>query len=403
MMEAARRWRSTPHDRTPSSALPSAVIAPEHPLIDTVLTDPPDGIDPEQIRARHRGAEQIDLDRRADSGEKTGVFNGLLNVNPLNNERVPIWISDYVLMEYGHGAIMAVPGHDDRDHAFAQHFGLPIIDVVRNPNENEEQCYAGEGIMMNSSSDLLTIDGQHTAEAKATVIDWLEANGRGRGKSTFDCVTGCSHDNATGENRSRSYSMTKVITMASATKPSSLELPSLADFAPVESDDPTPLLGKAGEWLHTTAGEAEVYPRIQLDPSTPVVGEANTMPGWAGSCWYYLRYCDPANHERFASREAERYWMEPRSDQSPRASICTSVAGEHAVLHLLYARFWHKLLYDYGEVSSPEPFAKLFHQGILTSFAYQRPDTSLVPVDEVRALEPTADTSRSRPVNRLSR
>jgi leucyl-tRNA synthetase len=364
------------------------VIAPEHPLVDTVLANPPDGTDVEQIRSYvTRSKDRSDLDRRADSGEKTGVFSGAWAINPLNNERAPIWISDYVLMEYGHGAIMAVPGHDDRDHAFAQHFGLPIIEVVRDPNETEDQCYVGEGIAMNSSSDLLSIDGQHTAEAKAAVIDWLEANGRGRGKVNFRLRDWLfSRQRYWGEpfpvvfdEHGHHYGISD--------ESLPLELPDLADFAPVESDDPTPLLGKAEQWLRTTAGEAGV-PADQLDPSTPVVREANTMPGWAGSCWYYLRYCDPTNGERFVARDAEQYWMEPQTEQSPGGVDLYIGGAEHAVLHLLYARFWHKLLYDYGEVSSPEPFAKLFHQGILTSFAYQRPDTSLVPVDEV---ETTAD------------
>ncbi|MDG2200605.1 MAG: leucine--tRNA ligase [Phycisphaerales bacterium] len=358
------------------------VLAPEHPLVDDILAGSGDDVEPDAIAtyvevARNRS----ELDRRADAGEKTGVFSGAWAINPVNGKRIPIWIADYVLMEYGHGAIMAVPGHDDRDHAFAERFGLPIVEVVRAPSETEEECYAGEGICMNSSSDALTIDGTHTAEAKATVIAWLEEQGLGRGKVNFRLRDWLfSRQRYWGEpfpvvfdEHGHHYGLSD--------EALPLELPPLADYVPVESDVPTPLLGKAVDWITTTAGAAGV-PGNELPPDAPVRREANTMPGWAGSCWYHLRYCDPGNEDRFVSSEAESYWLGPENNGPGGVDLYIGGA-EHAVLHLLYSRFWHKILFDQGQVSSPEPFAKLFHQGLLTSWAYQRADTSLVPVDEV--------------------
>ncbi|MEI6274273.1 MAG: class I tRNA ligase family protein, partial [Phycisphaerae bacterium] len=167
-----------------------------------------------------------------------------------------------------------------------------------------------------------------------------------------------------------------------------VRLPELEDFKPTESDTPRPLLGKAVDWINTTAGHAGVS-AADLPPQTPVKREANTMPNWAGSCWYYLRYCDPKNTTRFVSKEAEKYWMGERG-------VDLYVGGsEHAVLHLLYARFWHKVLFDLGHVTTPEPFAKLFHQGMITSFAYQRADGSLAPADTVQEISDGVFTEKS--------
>jgi len=358
------------------------VLAPEHPLVDDLLAGTENREEQDAIATYVEAARnRSDLDRRADAGEKTGVFSGAWAINPANGQRIPIWIADYVLMEYGHGAVMAVPGHDNRDHAFAEQFGLPIIEVVRTPSKTEEECYAGEGICMNSSSDSLSIDGEHTGEAKAAVIAWLEEHGIGRGKVNFRLRDWLfSRQRYWGEpfpivfdEHGHHYGLSD--------EALPLELPPLADYEPIESDVPTPLLGKAEDWINTTAGAAGV-PGDQLPPDAPVRREANTMPGWAGSCWYYLRYCDPGNNERFVSAEAESYWLGPGSNGPGGVDLYIGGA-EHAVLHLLYSRFWHKILYDQGKVSSPEPFAKLFHQGLLTSWAYQRADSSLVPIDEV--------------------
>ncbi len=358
------------------------VLAPEHPLVDRILDAAEESEQHAEIAAYVEHARnRSDLDRRSDSGEKTGVASGAWAINPATGERIPIWIADYVLMEYGHGAVMAVPGHDERDHAFAQRFGLPIIEVVRDPSGAEHTCFGGEGICMNSSNAELSIDDRTTVEAKSTVIEWLEEHGLGRGKINFRL-----RDWLFSRQRYWGEPFPVVFDedghhhgLPDEALP--LPLPDLEDFAPVESDVPTPLLGKAEDWINTTAGAAGI-PADVLAPETAVRREANTMPGWAGSCWYYLRYCDPGNSERFVSKEAEAYWLGPQPNGPGGVDLYIGGA-EHAVLHLLYSRFWHKILYDYGHVSSPEPFAKLFHQGLLTSFAYQRSDASLVPVDEV--------------------
>lgn len=358
------------------------VIAPEHPLVDDILSGTGGDIDRESIATYVEASRnRSDLDRRTDAGDKTGVFSGAWAINPANGQRLPIWIADYVLMEYGHGAIMAVPGHDERDNAFATKFELPIVEVVRDPNGSENACHAGDGICMNSAGEGLRIDGMHTVEAKSTVIEWLEEHGLGRGKVNFRLRDWLfSRQRYWGEpfpvvfdEHGHHYGLPD--------ESLPLELPPLEDFQPVESDVPTPLLGKATDWVHTTAGDAGIH-GDKLPADAPVRREANTMPGWAGSCWYYLRYCDPMNEDRFVSREAEAYWLAPRDDGPGGVDLYIGGA-EHAVLHLLYSRFWHKILFDHGQVSSPEPFAKLFHQGLLTSWAYQRADSSLVPIDEV--------------------
>jgi len=232
------------------------------------------------------------------------------------------------------------------------------------------------GINVASANDEVSLNGLRTPEAKKRIIEWLEKKGLGRGKVNFKLRDWLfSRQRYWGEpfpivfdEQGRHYPVREDALP--------VVLPEMADYQPIESDDPTPLLGKATDWIETTAGEAGVDPDL-LDPETPVRREANTMPGWAGSCWYYLRYCSPQEGDRFASTEAERYWIGENG-------VDLYVGGaEHAVLHLLYARFWHKILFDLGHVESPEPFRKLFHQGLILSHAFQRGDKSLVPVDEV--------------------
>jgi len=263
--------------------------------------------------------------------------------------------------------------------------------------DREGEAYSGPGTLVNSANDDVSLDGLEVEDAKRTIIEWLESKGLGRGKVNYRLRDWLF-------SRQRYWGEPFPIVFDSeghhhAVDTGSLPvaLPPLADYQPVESEDPQPLLAKATDWLETTAGEAGVS---TLPSDTPVTRETNTMPGWAGSCWYFLRYTDAGNGDRFASRQAERYWM-----LTPREGVDTSEAqnlatwspkvhreggvdlyvggAEHAVLHLLYARFWHKVLFDLGEVSTPEPFQKLFHQGLITSFAYQRGDKSLVPTDEV--------------------
>ncbi|HYE03254.1 MAG TPA: leucine--tRNA ligase [Phycisphaerales bacterium] len=364
------------------------VIAPEHPLVERVLAAPPPGCDAAAVRAYVRAArDRAELDRAA-AKSKTGIALGVHALNPASGARIPVWIADYVLMGYGSGAIMAVPAHDLRDFEFAGTFGLPIVEVVRPEapptapaGADTPGCFTGEGVGVNSSGPSLALDGLPTTEAKRRVIAWLRDSGQGRARVNYRLRDWLfSRQRYWGEpfpvvydERGRPYPV------AEHSLP--VKLPDLEDYRPAEADDPTPLLAKATGWTFVTAATAGVDPDV-LPPTAPVTRETNTMPGWAGSCWYYLRYCDPHNDERFVGREAERYWMDG-------AGVDLYVGGaEHAVLHLLYARFWHKILYDLGEVTTPEPFKKLFHQGLITSHAFQRPDRSLVPVDQADEISP---------------
>jgi leucyl-tRNA synthetase len=357
------------------------VVAPEHPLVDAILANPAPGTDREALSAyAEQARNRSDLERQ-ENKEKTGVDTGVQAINPCTGKPIPIWTADYVLPGYGHGAIMAVPAHDERDFEFATKFGIEILEVVKAPEGEEvEGCYAGEGTNVNSANDEVSIDGLETPDAKARIIAWFEEKGVGRGKVNYRLRDWLfSRQRYWGEpfpivwdERGRHHAV--------GYDRLPVELPPLADYHPVESEDPQPLLAKATDWIATTAGEAGVG---GLDPDAPVERETDTMPGWAGSCWYFLRFCDPKNQDRFAAREAERYWLSPKEGDVAGGVDLYIGGAEHAVLHLLYARFWHMVLYDLGEVSSPEPFRRLFHQGMITSYAYQRPDKSLVPITEV--------------------
>ncbi|MBT8791845.1 leucine--tRNA ligase [Akkermansia muciniphila] len=316
------------------------VLSPEHPLVDTVTT-------PEQKHAveqyRAQCASKSDLERTDLSKEKTGVFTGAYAVNPVNGKQIPVWIADYVLMGYGTGAIMAVPAHDERDFAFAQVFGLPILQVVQPPSEDTDwRGFCGyEGSSVNSGF----LTGLPTPEAKEKMILWLEENGKGRRKVNYKLRDWLfSRQRYWGE----PFPIVWEDGCHRALPESELPVlqPDLDDFAP--TGDPRGPLVKAAEWIAYTPTAHR---------------ETNTMPQWAGSCWYYLRYLDPANTERFVSREAEQYWM--GSAGSP-GGVDLYVGGtEHAVLHLLYARFWHKVLFDLGYLSTNEPFQKLVNQGLI--------------------------------------
>jgi leucyl-tRNA synthetase len=356
------------------------VVAPEHPLIDDVLSAPRADTDVAALRAYVSAARnRSDLERQQ-SKEKTGVFTGVHATNPVTGEPVAVWVADYVLMGYGTGAIMAVPSHDERDHEFATVFGLPMREVVRPTEGTFEGCFSGDGVAMNSRNDDLTLDGLPTAEAKRTITEWLERKGLGKKKHNTKLRDWLfSRQRYWGEPFPIVYDERGEHYPISASK-LPLVLPELADYQPEESDDPRPLLAKARDWVRTTAGEAGVP---GLAPDAAVTRETNTMPGWAGSCWYFLRYADPHNAQAMIGRAADEYWMKDGVD--------LYVGGaEHAVLHLLYARFWHQVLHDLGHVVAPEPFKKLFHQGLIMSFAYQREDKTLVPTDEVE--EPSEGT-----------
>ncbi|MDA0802930.1 MAG: leucine--tRNA ligase [Planctomycetota bacterium] len=364
----------------------SMVVAPEHPLVSAALASPST---PSDMRASLRAyveaaRNRSDLDRQAECKVKTGAPTGLHATNPATGERIPVWTADYVLLGYGTGAIMAVPAHDQRDFECAQAFALPILEVVRIEGAQFDGTKAttGDGVAFHSASSAVSIDGLPTAAAKAKIIEWLESTGRGTRRVNYRLRDWLfSRQRYWGEPFPIVYDEAgNHYPISSSALP--LTLPAMVDYQPIESDTPLPPLGKVRDWVQTTAGAAGVDPSL-LPPSTPVRRETNTMPGWAGSCWYELRYCDPHNEHRFVGEEAERYWM-GQGTGSRTAGVDLYVGGsEHAVLHLLYARFWHKLLFDLGHVSAPEPFAKLFHQGLITSHAYQRADKSLVPVDEV--------------------
>ncbi len=319
------------------------VVAPEHHLVDRITTE-------EQWPAvreyRAKTARKSDLERTELSKEKSGVFTGAYAINPVNGEKIPIWIADYVLQGYGTGAIMAVPAHDERDYEFAQKFGLPIKPVVQAPGKTPEESlgFCEHGTAVNSGF----LNGLPTAEAKAKMGAWLEERGLGKLTINFKLRDWLfSRQRYWGEPFPIVWENGQHRAISESELP--LTQPELADFKPTGT--PEPPLSKATEWVRY---------------SETATRELNTMPQWAGSCWYYLRYCDPSNASRFVSEEAERYWMGGGKPTSKPGGVDLYVGGtEHAVLHLLYARFWHKVLFDLGYVSTPEPFQRLVNQGLI--------------------------------------
>ncbi|MGH0032726.1 MAG: leucine--tRNA ligase [Myxococcota bacterium] len=324
------------------------VLAPEHPIAREITTDAQRGAVEEYVLAARRKSERV---RMADTKEKTGVPTGAFAVNPVNGERIPIWIADYVLATYGTGAIMAVPGHDERDHAFASQFGLPIVEVVAGGDVGKA-AFVGNGTAVNSGF----LDGLETDAARRRMVEHLEAEGTGQGAVTYKLRDWLfSRQRYWGEPFPLIHTDDgRVKLLPEAELP--LELPELDDFRPSDQNE-TPL-ERARDWIET------------VDPETGrrALRDRNTMPQWAGSCWYYLRFCDPHNDEQIVSPEAERYWM----------PVDLYVGGaEHAVLHLLYARFWHKVLFDLGVVHTKEPFQKLVNQGMILGYSYRYYDDNV--------------------------
>jgi leucyl-tRNA synthetase len=319
------------------------VLSPEHPLVGCI-TSPAEraAVDAyvEAAAARVEGSAGTDE-------AKTGAFTGAYAIHPVTGARLPIWIADYVLMSYGHGAIMAVPAHDERDHAFATRFGLPIIEVVSGGAVPvADAAHVGEGCLVNSQF----LDGLDVATAKARMIEWLEAHRKGTARVQYRLRDWLF-------SRQRYWGEPIPIVWLEDGTPVPIpvdalpvELPPVDEYRP--TDDGKPPLARAGdEWL-----------AVMLPDGRVGVRETNTMPQWAGSCWYYLRFLDPENAHAPWSADAERYWM----------PVDLYVGGvEHAVLHLLYARFWHKVLYDCGLVHTPEPFQRLFNQGMILAYSYQ--------------------------------
>ena len=345
------------------------VLAPEHPLVDSLhQTDWPDGVDSRwtggfedprsAIEAYRTNANQkSDLDRQ-ENKDKTGVFLGSYAKVPVTGEKIPIFISDYVLMGYGTGAIMAVPGQDERDWEFAEVFGLDIIRTVQPPTDWDGKAYIGDGPAINSDF----LNGLSITEAKQTIIRWLEDNSGGSRKTSYKL-----RDWLFSRQRYWGEPFPVVYDKDGLPNPVPeemlpVELPELIDWAPRsldENSDPEPPLGRAKDWASTILD-------LGNGPKE-YIRELNTMPQWAGSCWYYLRYLDPFNSKEFVSEDVEKYWMSGET-----GGVDLYVGGvEHAVLHLLYSRFWHKVLFDLGHVSTPEPFQRLYNQGYIQAAAYQ--------------------------------
>ena len=315
------------------------VLSPEHPLIGKAVRPECRGEVEEYCRM---AAAKSDLERTDLARDKTGVFTGAFAINPANGEEIPVWVSDYVLAGVGTGAIMAVPAHDGRDLEFARKFNLPIKKVVQAPGKEESVGYTGDGIAVNSGF----LDELPSARARSRIADWLEERGRGRRAVQYKLRDWLfSRQRYWGEpfpivwRGDRHFGL----------DPGSLPLlpPDLDDFKPTEEGDPP--LARAAEWCRAGDGARR---------------ETNTMPQWAGSCWYYLRFLDPDNAERFCDPEAERYWMGGPGGDRPGVDLYVG-GTEHAVLHLLYARFWHKVLHDLGHLSTPEPFRRLVNQGLI--------------------------------------
>ncbi len=319
------------------------VLAPEHPLVDALTTE-----EYKQPIAdyKEQAARKSDLDRTDLAKDKTGQFTGAYAVNPVNEQKIPIWISDYVLISYGTGAIMAVPAHDERDFEFAARFGLPIIPVVRPEDEtlaaqveSARACFIGNGTAVNSGP----FNGLSTPQFKEKITAWLEDKQLGKKAVNYKLRDWLfSRQRYWGE----PFPILHVEdgqTLALSEEDLPLGLPEMEDYKPTENGRPP--LARAADWVSITLPDGRKARR-----------ETNTMPQWAGSCWYYLRYMDPDNQSAAFDSLVEKYWM----------PVDLYIGGaEHAVLHLLYSRFWHKLLYDLGYVSTPEPFRKLVNQGMI--------------------------------------
>ena len=335
------------------------VVSPEHQIIDSITT-------PEQADAvkkyQEDAAKKSDLERTDLAKDKTGVFSGSYAINPVNGKLIPIWIADYVLISYGTGAIMAVPAHDDRDWEFAKKFNLPIIEVLKSDVDVQKQAWTQDGIHVNSEF----LDGLNKKDAIEKMLEFLEEKKIGRKAINYKL-----RDWVYSRQRYWGEPIPLIHCPECGTVPVPddqlpLELPEVKSYQPTGTGESP--LAAIDSWVNCTCPKC----------GKPAKRETNTMPQWGGSCWYYLRYLDAHNDKQFCSPEAEKYWM----------PVDLYIGGaEHAVLHLLYARFWHKVLYDLGLVSTKEPFQRLVNQGMITSFAFQRKNKTLVPTDEVEQKE----------------
>lgn len=376
------------------------VLAPEHDLVEKIVPAAwPEGTHAvwtgghatpaEAVDAyRKQAASKSDVERQADAKEKTGVFTGAYATNPVSGERVPVFIADYVLMGYGTGAIMAVPAHDSRDFAFARAFELPMRCVVEpsddrgtDPSTWDDAFGSYEAKLVNSANDEISLDGLGVVEAKAKITAWLADRGIGEGTVNFRLRDWLfSRQRYWGEPFPIVYDEDGVAhALPESMLP--LELPEVEDYSPRTFDpndadtQPETPLSRNEEWVNVTLDLGDGPKKYRR--------ETNTMPNWAGSCWYELRYLDPHNDQKLVDPAIEQYWMGPREGM-PTGGVDLYVGGaEHAVLHLLYARFWSKILFDLGHVSSAEPFHKLYNQGMIQAFVYRDARGIAVPAAEV--------------------
>ena len=335
------------------------VVSPEHKIIPDITTS-----EQEEVVKKYQeeAAKKSDLERTDLAKDKTGVFSGSYAINPVNKKLIPIWIADYVLISYGTGAIMAVPAHDERDWEFAKKFNLPVIEVLKSDVDVQKQAWTQDGIHVNSEF----LDGLNKKDAIEKMLDFLEENKIGRKAVNYKL-----RDWVFSRQRYWGEPIPLIHCPECGTVPVPdnelpLELPEVKSYQPTGTGESP--LAAIESWVNCKCPKC----------GKPAKRETNTMPQWGGSCWYYLRYLDAHNDSQFCSPEAEKYWM----------PVDLYIGGaEHAVLHLLYARFWHKVLYDIGVVSTKEPFQRLVNQGMITSFAFQRKNKTLVPTDEVEQKE----------------
>jgi len=404
------------------------VLAPEHPLLDQIVPEGgwPAGTrdawvpggrhtqTPQEAVASYRTAasRRSDVERQSEGKDKTGVFTGAFATNPVDGRSIPVFVADYVLMGYGTGAIMAVPGQDVRDYEFATRFELPIIRTVQPPEGHpQDQAFVGEGPAINSANSEISLNGLGVVEAKAKTIEWLKAKGLGEETVTYKLRDWLfSRQRYWGEPFPIVYDEDgNAVALPDSMLP--VLLPEVDDYSPATFDPqdaestPAPPLARAKDWVD-----------VELDLGNGVKSyrrETNTMPNWAGSCWYELRYLDPANDDAPVDPEVERYWMGKQAQPvvgAPKGALDPGGADlyvggvEHAVLHLLYSRFWHKVLFDLGYVSSEEPFRKLFNQGYIQAYAFRDSRGQSVPAAEV--VEEAANTGeitytwKGKPVSR---
>ena len=335
------------------------VVSPEHKIVPAITTEGQKSAVEAYIE---QAAKKSDLERTDLNKDKTGVFSGSYAINPVNGKLIPIWIADYVLISYGTGAIMAVPAHDDRDWEFAKKFNLPIIEVLKSEVNVQEEAWTKDGIHVNSEF----LDGLNKKDAIAKMLEFLEEKKIGRKAINYKL-----RDWVFSRQRYWGEPIPLVHCPDCGTVPVPeeelpLKLPEVKSYQPTGTGESP--LAAIDSWVNCKCPKCGKASKR----------ETNTMPQWGGSCWYYLRYLDPKNEKAFCSKEAEKYWM----------PVDLYIGGaEHAVLHLLYARFWHKVLYDCGVVTTKEPLQRLVNQAMITSFAYQRKNKTLVPVDEVEIRE----------------